>query len=295
MSLTVRVKIKAYLELMRFPNTFTAMADVVAGYLIIGASEIHWPEFICLLLSTTGIYAGGCALNDFCDRKVDAKERPSRPIPSGRTSPRETLALACILFGIGLLGASLAGLKSFVVAFIIVLFAFFYDGLTKELQIIGPLNMALCRAFNLLLGMSPALPFINLAMIFPLISLVYVFILTTLSKFEVGGRPARKGWIILGGWVLVLIGISYLKVTRYLMFDGFIFLGVLALFTGPTLFAGLLKPEPHNVGRAVKFLVLGIPFLDAVYVSGMYGWPYGVPVALFAFPSIALSSYFYVT
>jgi hypothetical protein len=42
-------------------------------------------------------------------------------------------------------------------------------------------------------------------------------------------------------------------------------------------------------------MVLGIPLLDAVYSSGVQGWPYGVVVALCILPAVFLSRYLYVT
>jgi hypothetical protein len=49
------------------------------------------------------------------------------------------------------------------------------------------------------------------------------------------------------------------------------------------------------VGKAVKYLILGIPLLDAVYVSGIQGWVYGIPVSLCVLPPTVISRHFYVT
>ena len=83
----------AYLQLMRFPNLFTAAADVIAGYLIVRGLDIKLWDLVGLVFATSGIYAGGCVLNDLCDRNVDAIERASRPIPSGRVSTFEAFLL----------------------------------------------------------------------------------------------------------------------------------------------------------------------------------------------------------
>jgi len=48
------------------------------------------------------VTAGGNAINDFYDAKIDAVNKPHRPIPSGRISPRRAFAFAVGLFGIGI-------------------------------------------------------------------------------------------------------------------------------------------------------------------------------------------------
>ncbi|HEX8947610.1 MAG TPA: UbiA family prenyltransferase, partial [Dissulfurispiraceae bacterium] len=88
-------KIFAYLRLMRLPDIFTAIADVLAGYLIASGPHVKWPEIAHLILSTSAIYAGGCVLNDLLDKKADEKDRPDRPIPSGMVSVREAFLLSC--------------------------------------------------------------------------------------------------------------------------------------------------------------------------------------------------------
>jgi 4-hydroxybenzoate polyprenyltransferase len=262
--MNAKAKLLVYLQLMRFPNVFTAMADVLAGYLIVLGTSIEWPQLLGLLISTSGIYAGGCVLNDLCDRKVDAVERPFRPIPSGKVSVAAASFLAFILYGIGLLGALSAGSLSFYIALVLVLLTILYDGLTKQTQIIGPLNMGACRACNLILGMSPAISYASPVILFPLISLIYVFSITTLSKFEVEGKLGYGGWLVVGGWSVVVVTLLGLYLFHVLLLGSLIYLGVFAVFTGPSLLRGVLKGTPSSVGVAVKTLILGIPLLDAV-------------------------------
>ena len=74
--------LRGYLELLRPPNVMTAVADVLAGYAVAGLS--NWAALPWLLGATACLYAGGVVLNDFFDRHLDARERPERPLPSGR-------------------------------------------------------------------------------------------------------------------------------------------------------------------------------------------------------------------
>jgi hypothetical protein len=45
------------------------------------------------------------------------------------------------------------------------------------------------------------------------------------------------------------------------------------------LIRAFLLATPASVGSAIKYLVLGIPFLDAIYVSAVQGWLFAMPVA----------------
>ena len=182
--------------------------------------------------------------------------------------------------------ASLAGRTSFVVASILTLLVISYDIFTKEMPVAGPMIMAACRGMNLLLGMSSALSWSVFALVFPVITFAYVFSLTTLSHFEVDGGLGGKGRIVSLSLFLVVFVLLIMKMTHSMAADGLIYLGILILFAGLPLLIGFLKPTPDHVGRAVKFLILGIPLLDAVYVSGLHGWAYGIPVALCMVPSM---------
>ncbi|HEX8947718.1 MAG TPA: hypothetical protein VF790_02080, partial [Dissulfurispiraceae bacterium] len=47
-----------------------------------------------------------------------------------------------------------------------------------------------------------------------------------------------------------------------------------------------------KIGKAVRLMLLGIPLIDAIYVSGIRGWAYGIPVAFCVVPMLSLSRYF---
>ncbi len=76
--------LRTYLQLMRFPAVFTAMADILLGFLLNHDSFQHDLMGLGLLLvSSSCLYLAGMVLNDVFDREVDARERPNRPIPFG--------------------------------------------------------------------------------------------------------------------------------------------------------------------------------------------------------------------
>lgn len=279
---------------MRLPNVFTAMADVLAGYLLLAGLKIHVPTLLCLFLATTAIYAGGCVLNDLCDREIDAKERPERPIPSGRVAPHEAAVLTLLLFTAGLAGAALAGRLPFAIAGGIILLVIAYDWQTKDVPFLGSFTMGSCRAANLFLGMSPLLTGNNVS-IFPLISLGYVFFLTSLSNFETGGRLGWLRWLVTGGLLLVLFFLLGMYPLGMIRIDGIAYLFLLILFIQGPLLLALTQQTPTLIGQAIKRLVLAIPFLDAVYVAGTHGFLYGIPVVFCLVPAWLLARRLAVT
>ena len=79
-------RIKPYLQLVRLPNLFTAAADPLAGWLLVGGDLGEARGWGPLVASGVALYAGGMVLNDVFDYEVDRLERPGRPLPSGRSS-----------------------------------------------------------------------------------------------------------------------------------------------------------------------------------------------------------------
>ena len=133
--------IRAYLELVRLPNLFTAMADVLAGYLTVtapnagsGQAVFDGEQLAWLIVSTVCLYGGGITLNDYFDEPVDRVERPERPLPSGRVSRAAARRFAIALFVLAGLAAASVGPFSLALALAIALSAGLYDAVGKRMQ-----------------------------------------------------------------------------------------------------------------------------------------------------------------
>lgn len=143
----------AYLRLLRLPTVFTAMADIVLGFLLVHRSLEPWPKFLGLLGASCGLYLAGMVFNDVFDRKQDAIERPNRPIPSGQVSFAAAVLLGMALMAAGVGAAATVGQPSVLVALLLVAAILGYDAALKR-TLLGPLAMGTCRSLNLLLGAS---------------------------------------------------------------------------------------------------------------------------------------------
>ena len=93
------------LRLVRLPNVFTAMADIMMGFLFVHGSLQPTSAFACLMLGSSALYMAGMVLNDWFDLETDRTLRPERPIPAGEVSPQRAAALG---FGLLLVGVMLA-------------------------------------------------------------------------------------------------------------------------------------------------------------------------------------------
>jgi 4-hydroxybenzoate polyprenyltransferase len=152
----------AWAELLRLPALFTVPGDALAG----AAATAVRPNSRTLLAigSSLCLYTAGMALNDWADRAEDARERPHRPLPSGRVRPAAALTAACALTGAGLALAARAGRPALAVAAPLAVTVWSYDLALKHTPA-GPLAMATARGLDLLLGAAattgrtrPALP-----------------------------------------------------------------------------------------------------------------------------------------
>ena len=115
---------KAYLQLVRAPAALTVLGDTVAG--AAAAGKPLRGRRLLLPLSSAAFYWSGMALNDWADRELDATERPERPIPSGRVSPNQALAVAAGLTAAGIGLAAAAGRDAVKVALPLAALAFFF-------------------------------------------------------------------------------------------------------------------------------------------------------------------------
>ncbi|WP_138909721.1 SCO3242 family prenyltransferase [Streptomyces chryseus] len=139
----------AWAQLLRVSALFTVPGDAVAGAASVGVrpnrgTALAAGASLCL-------YEAGMALNDWADRAEDAVDRPHRPIPSGRVTPRAALAASGALTAAGLALAAGAGRPALAVASGLAATIWAYDLRLKHTPA-APATMAAARALDLLLG-----------------------------------------------------------------------------------------------------------------------------------------------
>lgn len=274
-------KARAYLELVRLPNLFTAVANVIAGFAYGGGRVSDWPMLLWLSASSVCLYAGGVALNDVCDAAIDGDERPDRPIPSGRVSVRSAKRLAIVLLALGIVFATWASVPSGIVAAALVVCVVLYNAVLKR-HAIAPAIMGLCRALNFCLPLaglgvltSGAVHVLPLAAIW-----LYVTSLTYFAQHEAVGRHRRPLVIGTFGVCLSAMSLVGLHWTLPAPHDAFL-VGVAAVVIVGAYYGAcaVKRPEPASIQRAVRAFVMLLVGLDVCIAWASRGSGFAAAVA----------------
>lgn len=285
---------RPYLELLRPGNVATALADVLAGVAVTGLA--HPAALPWLLASTVWLYGGGVVLNDVFDRHIDARERPERPLPSGRASVRRAAWLGAVLLVAGIGFASRVSDTAAAVAALIALSVLCYDAWGKRQMFIGPVNMGLCRGLNLVLGMASAPETIRHSWWLGLIAVTYIAAVTMVSRGEVAGgkRPVALAATGLVGAALAALAWVTARQAGW-QTVAWLYLAVLAWRVLPPFLRTAGDPSPMTIRVAVRTGVLSLVLVNAVIAAAYAGMIYSLAVVATALLAGWLARRFAVT
>ncbi|MEL6357948.1 MAG: polyprenyltransferase, partial [Bacteroidota bacterium] len=147
--------------------------------------------------------------------------------------------------------------------------ALLYDKYSKHIQVVGPLNMGLCRAGNLLLGMSISATALQTYWWIGIIPVLFISAITLTSQKEnAGNNRASIG-------IAMLLDFSILLILGYLVLIGVMgfwtTVPLLLVWYGANAYAkgrAIRFNEPANVKKAVRYGILSLIPLDASLASG---------------------------
>ncbi len=312
----------AYLQLFRLPNVFTAIADVMMGYLVVRGtlSPADTLPLLLLVLASSLIYTAGMVLNDVFDYQVDSRDRPHRPLPSGRIELGRARLLGLLMLLAGIVAAALSGWglsdglvrwRGLMVAVALVTTVLLYDGVLKK-TVLAPPMMGTCRLLNVLLGMSCAgmtagggffLGWEKYQLLVASGLGLYITGVTWYARTE--ARESSRLALSLGcllmiaglGVLAVLFPRSAFEMGRLQMTVGQagLFIVVLAATVIYRCAWGVFEPTPHRVQQAVKRCILSIILLDAAITGILCPWYYAVGVLALLVPTLVLGKWLYST
>ncbi len=307
--------LRNYLELMRLPNVFTAMADVLMGFFFVQATGPEWiPIYrdwwmlLTLVGASSALYLGGIVLNDVFDIELDRTERPQRPLPSGRVSPTAAWWLGWKLLSLGVFLGAVASvvaghLRPAVVAILAAATIVLYDRWLKRTPL-GPVAMGVCRALNILLGMSVFLgPFTTEHWLVAGALGLYVAGITWFARHEARESSRLQ---LAGGAATMVIGVALLALLPtvserlilplqvdpqrwYLLIT---MLGVLIVWR--CLWA-IVEPVPLRVRMAVAQSVLSLVMLDAAVTYAICGLFWAAVILALLAPALLLGRWIEIT
>lgn len=248
------------LRLGRVSNLPTVWSNAAAGAALAGSSLTPPAALAGVMLALSLFYVGGMYLNDAFDRHIDARERPSRPIPAGLVPARTVFAAGFAMLAAGLL--LLAGVSAVALAAGLLLAAgiVVYDMHHKG-NPFAVLIMAACRALAYAVAALAMTGRLEAAVVVGALGLAcHVVGLSHIARFEslnqTGARlplatlavpPLLALWLLPAAWPVAL---GLLAWDAYCL--GFV-----------------LLPGRRDVKRGVSGLIAGISLLDAAILVGL--------------------------
>lgn len=301
------MRFKPLFQLVRLPNVFTAAADSLAGWLIVGGS-LHQPKtWLPLSLASMALYASGMAMNDVCDLEVDRIERPNRPLPAGLVHHRFAVVLIIVLLALAVVLASLAGRWAGLTAALLGVVITSYNFGVKHTPF-GPWNMGACRGLNVAMGMVAVTPnFVSWTWCVPIAIMVFVAGVTYISRLEMtdGARVGLARGIVLENLALAGLAALLLGLFAHSLsagrsgpgapLGGLAVLLTVALFVNGANRGAFRRPQPATIQAAVKAGVLSLVWLDAAVVAGARGPNASLAIAACWIPAYVLGKWLYST
>jgi 4-hydroxybenzoate polyprenyltransferase len=312
-------RLRAYAQLVRLPNVFTAFADIGLGALATWAlaggypTPWWWVSFGCLLAASGCLYGAGIVWNDFFDLEQDQRERPFRPLPSGRVTRQAAARLGTALLGTGLGFATLGGWRAegldgtpLLLAVLIAVAVLLYDGWLKRTWA-GPLGMGACRFLNVLLGLCVGSASVGeeSAVTFPwdwgvhLAAVVGLYIVGVTWFARTEARMSRRSaltaaaGVMLGALALALpLPLWFPPDTSSPLFP-YLLVG-LGFLVGLPVCQAIDRPAPPTVQAAVKRAIFGLVVLDATLATALAG-TVGLVLLVLLLPAMYLGRCIYST
>jgi len=306
--------LKYYFQLFRIPNIFTVPPDIMAGYFItatIKSNVINYNDLLILGFSSVFLYVGGLITNDLFDFDIDKKERPNRPLPSGKINKNTTIFLSFLFLGSGFLLALSMSLTSALVSVILVMMILSYNYKLKN-GVSRPFLMGSIRALNVFYGSTSNNDFlqnsyfngsssmdytilVNL-LIATVAVFVHIFTLTLISTRETVVEIKKFKKLI----NLKNVYVTYLSIFIFILSLGVIFLSNKILFLSffivflsavTFIFFKKIKKEnleSQDIQFIVKDMIILLILLDASFVTGSSGFYLGVITVSFLIPCIII-------
>jgi 4-hydroxybenzoate polyprenyltransferase/geranylgeranylglycerol-phosphate geranylgeranyltransferase len=143
-------KALAHLEMTRPYTVFHSALVAVAGVELASAGHAAaWRTALVAVVTACGWVAGLYA-GDYYDRELDARSKPTRPVPSGRVSPREALATMAALIAAGYLASLALGPANLALALLTTVLGIAYSKAFKSRALLGNFDrgvLGVCAVF----------------------------------------------------------------------------------------------------------------------------------------------------
>ena len=290
-----------YFRLVRIPNVFTTISNILLGYIFFTSIDhFNYFDIFKLISISAFLYIGGMVLNDYFDIKIDKKERPWRPLPSNKISKKNALIIMVISFLYSLTISVIIGWYTFIITLTMVTLIFSYNRFLKN-TICGSFIMGIIRSLNVLLGASESIFLIDGSIFdtrffIPLLSeFLYVSAITILSKNETKDFFFNL-WTILP---FIIIYILIFSIGIFIILGTFNYDSLLPLiiFSCIIIYSHIrLFKKIITTIKSVSQLITVIVILDSIFITDVLGVYYSLILVLVLItPVIFLSRKVYMS
>lgn len=279
---------RAWAELGRVSNLPTIVSNVVVGPAAAAAampgSRIEWKDAAVAGAGVAILYLAGMVLNDVIDVTLDRRERPSRPIPSGRVSRRAAMVACGVLMaaGVGLTGVNGASLRfGLVLAGLIIAYDVVHHVWSPSVLLMGA-----CRGMVYVVTAVAGLGTVEAARhaLLPALAVgVHTVLLSIVARGEASEQSSRARWLAF------LIPILPIVVVQPRGAEGLMW----SVVAGVAMAAWLLAAARHlfdrrpNPRAAVMAYLAGFCLIDT-YLVAVYGRPTLMLVTVACFAAVVL-------
>ena len=255
---------RGVIALLRLPSVLTVPGDSLVGAAW-SSEPVALRQAAPLAAASSLLYLAGMALNDYADRQVDARERPHRPIPSGRIAPGFALGLASGLsIGGMVIACSAGGRRTAAVASTLTAVVWGYDLALKKTAA-GPATMAAARMLDVLVGASVTSP--HRALPPAAVIGAHTLTITLVSRREVSGatRSLPRAALSASTAVSAAAATLVMRIAEGALarISALALLGVHAASMTRAELAAASQPTPSNLGHVVKTGVMALMPLQA--------------------------------
>ena len=133
-------RLKAYLELIRYPLFAIPIVATLPGALIASQGKFTWRVAVALVIALFGYFAG-MIKNDYFHHETDKQTNPERPLPSQRLTPRQAIVPASVIYGLCVIGGFLLNPQTGFLVMGLVAISHLYNAIFKAKGILGSLTL----------------------------------------------------------------------------------------------------------------------------------------------------------
>lgn len=267
----------AYLEIMRPGN---AVMGVIAVFLVMLITGDFTLSAFLACIAVFIIMGGGNAINDYFDHKIDAINKPNRPIPSGRISLRSAGIYSSSLFAVSIIIGFIVGILPGIIVLLSSILMIYYAYSLKKKPLIGNISISFLTGLTFVFGaVVVGEPLISIVGISPFFITMMREIVKDMEDVEGDKKEGAKTLPILYGprSSAIVAAISMILCVVISPIPSFI--GVLTIFYLPVLFIGdmifvlsgisILKDQSvENTAKVSKWVKIGMVIVLLAYAMG---------------------------